>query len=97
MLCFDISLKYYFHRVFAFSEDNKEELFVHQSSIVKKNPNKYKKSIGEGELVEFDIAVVENGFEAVNVTGLNGNHVQGSIFAADKRPRPKSKKNHKCR
>ncbi len=37
------------------SDFNNEDVFVHASSIIKNNPNKYKASLDENEVVEFDI------------------------------------------
>ena len=35
--------------------DNKEDVFIHQTAIIKNNPQKYLRSVGDGELVEFDV------------------------------------------
>ena len=84
---------------FIIQNDIKEEIFVHESAIIK---NFLKKSVisgGDGESVAFEVVIGENGKEASNVSGPEGGiphvkvgPVEGSPYAPEGKTKKKSKK-----
>ena len=63
---------------FITRDDNKTNIFVHRSAIIKTNPHLYMASLCNGEQVRFDVVYGRKGKrEAANVTGPNGGCVLG--------------------
>jgi len=64
--------------------DNGNDVYAHYSAIINKNPNHRVRSLADGELVRFNIIQGSKGAEAVDITGVDGNPVQGSSYARSK-------------
>jgi cold shock CspA family protein len=64
--------------------DNGQDVYAHYSAIINKNPNHRVRSLADGELVDFNIIEGSKGAEATDITGINGESVQGSEYARPK-------------
>jgi cold shock CspA family protein len=72
---------------FITRDDTQEDVFIHKHGIIRNNPRKLRPSVGDGELVEFDVIFIPGRTpEAVNVTGPDDLPVIGSRFAPDMLP-----------
>lgn len=60
---------------FVTRHDTGEDIFVHFSGIARKNPRHTMKSLGDGEIVEFNLT-------ATNVTGPAGRPVRGNPYVS---------------
>lgn len=65
--------------------DTGDHIFVHHTAITKNHPQKIKWSVAEREAVEVSMMEGEEG-QTFNVIGPGGIAVQGSSYAADRRP-----------
>ena len=76
---------------FIIRDDTKEDLFVHQTVIVKNNPKKAIGSLSQGERVEFDVIAGERGVVASRVSAPRGSRVEKSPYAPERKKEEKSK------
>lgn len=60
---------------FITRQDNGEDVFIHFSGIARKNPRHAMKSLGDGEIVEFNVM-------ATNVSGPGGRPVRGNPYVS---------------
>lgn len=60
---------------FITRNDTGEDIFVHFSGIARKNPRHMLRSLGDGEVVEFNVI-------ATHVTGINRRPVRGNPFVS---------------
>ena len=62
-------------------DDNKEDIFVHRSAVVKNNHTlRCVRSVVEGEIVEFDVVSGIKGLRAVHVRGAARNSRNEEVF-----------------
>jgi cold shock CspA family protein len=61
--------------------DNGQDIYAHFTSVAKKNPKHRLRSLGDGELVRFNIVDTAKGQEAIEITGPDGEPVIGSEYA----------------
>lgn len=71
---------------FLTRDDTHEDIFVHHSAIMPEDAaggtrRRANESVGDGELVQFDVVTGSKGVEAANVTGPDGEQVKGSPYA----------------
>ena len=76
---------------FIIRDDTKEDLFVHQTVIVKNKPKKAIRTLSEGERVEFDVITSEKGVVASRVSAPRGSRVEKSPYAPERKKEEKSK------
>lgn len=58
------------------SNDTQEDIFIHKSAFVCLKGQENLRSVREGEPVLFDVVKGAKGFQASNVTGLDGNPIR---------------------
>ncbi|XP_063798285.1 Y-box-binding protein 3-like [Pseudophryne corroboree] len=61
--------------------DTKKRVYVHYTAIQKASLEQCFRSLGSGEMVEFELANGKKGIKAINVTGPGGVQVQGNKHA----------------
>ena len=64
-------------------DGTREDIFAHHSSIVRNNPRKNLRSLGDGERVEFNVVKGRKGVMAIIETGPRGANVVGSRYAVN--------------
>jgi len=80
---------------FVNRNDNGEDVYAHYSAIINKNPDHRVRSLADGELVQFNIIQGAKGVEAADITGINGETVQGSEYALPRNSNPNIQTNRR--
>ncbi|XP_063783628.1 Y-box-binding protein 1-like [Pseudophryne corroboree] len=65
--------------------DTKKRVYVHYTAIQKARLEECFRSLGSGEMVEFELANGKKGIKAINVTGPGGVQVQGNKHATGRK------------